>query len=159
MLILPTYEDLFGGSAEAVTYYKALFTVPTDDQEIEFLLNSAYMKIDPLFGEFREYEVGEDTVRNDHVKRAVCYEANTMYLNSLETAGVVEGINSGEVGQGQIISEKVEDVATTFSDKSLSKGIGLGDSGLMIVLGLVSHDAAVLLSRYIRKTYPMAGHI
>jgi len=159
MLILPTYETLFGGSAEAVVYYTNLFTVPSDSQEIESLINLSYMKIDPLFGEFRGYEVGEDTVRNDHIKRAVCFEANTMYVDSLATTGDIQGINSGSVGQGQIVSEKVEDVATTYSDKSLSKGIGLGDSGLMIVLGLVSHDASILLSRYIRKTYPMAGHI
>ncbi|RLA68952.1 MAG: hypothetical protein DRG09_06915 [Epsilonproteobacteria bacterium] len=155
MATLPTMQDLFGGLPEALAYYKSLFDVPADDLEIEALLDTAFLKIDPVFGEFRNYVVGENTVRNEHVKRAVCFEANTIYKYSLVSVGVVHGINTGEKPTGDIVSEKMEDVSTTYSDKDQAKGIGLGDSGLMSVLGLLSYDASILLSRYIRKTYGM----
>ena len=155
MAKLPTLNDLFGGLTEAVAYYRSLFDVPADEYEIEVNLHTALMKIDPLFGEFRDYAVGEDTVRNEHIKRAVCYEANSIYKESLAVGGSAGGINEGVVASGMVTSEKMEDVTTTFAKDSDQKVTGLGDSGLMSILGLLSHDAAVLLSRYIRKTFGM----
>jgi len=148
---IPNYEDLFGSVADALLFYQNLFpqdTTPT--QEIQASLNIAYEKIAFIFGEFRAYKVGEDTVRNHHVKTAVCFEANSLINFGSPTKG---GFNTNTAGQGAIKSEKMEDVSVTYADGGANASLGLGDDSLMNTLGLLSKDASIILSRYIRKTY------
>ncbi|MCK5743977.1 MAG: hypothetical protein KAH30_04510 [Caldisericia bacterium] len=156
MGLLPTYQDLFGSESEAVLYYKGLFpNTGLSDTEISQTIHISFVKIEPLFGEFRSYTVGEETVRNEHIKRAVCFEVNAIEKANAISPLKIEngGLNSNESGTGRIISEKVEDVAVTY-DKAES-GLGLGSDSLTGTLGLLSSDASILLSRYIRKTYSM----
>jgi len=150
-----TYEDLFGGVAEALLFYKNIFPQDTTPQpELEATINIAYIKIDPVFGEFRDYAVGEDTKRNYDVKTAVCFEANSIIKANIGATGQnIGNLNTSTGGTGVIKSEKMEDVSVTYSDGGTGGSIGLGDSSLKDVLGLISVGAAVLLSRYIRKTY------
>jgi len=147
-MTMPTYIDLFGSEALAVEYYRALFPNATEsDEEIATAINTSFYKIEPVFGEFRNYYILEDTPRNEHIKRAVCFEANSILLG-----GNAE-LNTGVADTQTIANEKVEDVSITYADGV--SGAGIGDSSLAKVLGLLSTESAVLLSRYIRKTYGM----
>ncbi len=144
--MIPTYEDLFGGEAEAVSYYRALFPNETKtDEEISAAINTSFMKIEPIFGAFRDYEVEEVTVRNEHIKRAVCFEANTIL-----TSGGGD-INDNTTTGAVVSSEKLESASVTY-DTSIAQTVS---TTLMSTLGLLSVNAATLLSRYIRKTYNM----
>jgi len=146
MITMPTYLDLFGSDAEAVIVYKDLF--PADvhsDIEIIAGIKTSFLKIEYIFGEFRSYEVGESTVRNEHIKRAVCFEANSILTSTDAGSGLN---NSGVMGM-VVTSEKMEGVTTTFAESG-SNSLG---SNLANMLGLLSADASVILSRYIRKTY------
>lgn len=150
---MPTYEILFQSKVIATSYYKTLFpkTILTDAQ-IQGLLFISFTKIDAIFGEFRNYRVGEDTVRNEHVKRAVCYEVNS--IEDYNTTGE-GGLNSGDGGSNeQIASEKIGNLATTYKSGVVAYG-AMGGNGAKIagILGLMSLDAGVILSRYIRKTF------
>ena len=149
MITMPTYLDLFGSDAEAVIVYKDLF--PTDahsDTEILAGIKTSFLKIEYIFGEFRGYVVGESTVRNEHIKRAVCFEANSILVATDAGSGLN---NSGVMGM-VVTSEKMEDVTTTYAESG-ANSIG---STLANTLGLLSSDASVILSRYIRKTYGWA---
>jgi len=155
-IVIPTYKDLFGTDQDALDYYKNLFPLDTKpDSDILSTINLSFMKIEPVFGELRGYEVGEDTVRNEHVKRAVCFESNAIIKANADLSKIASGaINMGSGNaNGAVSSEKIDDMAVTYSTSGASSKIGLGDSSLMEVLGILSADAAILLSRYIRKTY------
>jgi len=158
MVQMPTIEDLFGGVGKEITYYRDLFPRSTAiDGDITDAVKVAFLKVEPVFGEFREYEVGEETVRNEHVKRAVCFEAESIILSNPYPINypVSGGVNTNDAGSGKVLSEKLADVSTTYSEGGTSKTIGLGDDSLAYTLGLLSKDASILLSRYIRKTYGM----
>ena len=153
-ITLPTLSDLFGSVDAAIIAYKELFPNTTqNDTTIEGALNHSYSKIQFVFGEFRCYKVGEDTVRNEHIKRAVLFEANSI-LSANQNLVTDDGlINQNTSGTGAVKSESTEDVSVTYSDGGTSGSMGMGDSSLMNTLGLLSIDAAIILSRYIRKTY------
>ena len=154
MLQIPTYEDLFGGATEALQFYRNLFSNDTiQDDVLSATLNIAYEKISPIFGEYRGYTVGEDTVRNNDIKKAVCFEANSISLLSDGLSTAQGGLNQNTAGTDIVKSEKMEDVSVTYVEGGASKALGLGDDSLKKVLGLLSTDSAILLSRYIRKTY------
>ena len=151
-ITLPTYIDLFGSEAEALSYYAGLFpNDTTPSQDITAAINTAYTKIDPIFGEFRRYEVGEETVRNEQVKRAVCFEANSIILS-----GDAPDLNTEGADTRVVTTDKIEDVSTSFSAPVVT-----GRSNLLNAvindLGLLSKSAASLLIRYIRKTYTHSG--
>ena len=154
MLYIPTYIDLFGDATQALAFYRKLFPLDTiNDTELTALINLSYEKISPIFGEFRDYKVGEDTVRNNDVKKAVCFETNAIYLANLNGGSNIGGLNTNTAGTDVVVSEKMEDVSVTFAKGGAGAELGLGDDSLKNVLGLLSTDAAILLSRYIRKTY------
>ena len=155
-ITVPTYIDLFGSEAQALQYYKSLFPLDvTIDQNLLALINLSYMKIDPIFGEFRNYTVGEDTVRNEHMKRAVCFEANSIILINAGTQAISAGaLNTPGVDTRVISTDKIEDVSTTYDTTKKSAHntfvLEITDS-----LGLLSLAAASFIVRYIRKTYNM----
>lgn len=155
-IVIPTYITLFGSEADAVIFYKTLFSTTTlTDAEIKNILNISFTKIEPIFGEFRLYTVGEDTVRNEHTKRAVSYEANSIALVNTDASNVVDGgLNTNEGGNANIISEKMGNITTAYG-KSSNSGLGGLGASIMSALGLLSTDAGIMLSRYIRKTYGM----
>ena len=159
-IVIPTYITLFGNESDAITFYKDLFSTTTlTDEQIKNVLNISYMKIDPIFGEFRLYTVGEDTVRNYHIKRAVSFEANSIGLANTDASSVIDGgLNTGDGGNSNIMSEKMGNITTTYGKNNNS---GLGGLGASIVseLGLLSIDAGIMLSRYIRKTYGMGMEV
>ena len=153
---IPTYLDLFGTDQDALSHYKELFPIDiTADADIINVIKMSFLKIEPVFGEFRGYSVGEDTVRNEHVKRAVCFETNAIIKANDDPSTISEGgINSGDGNsRGIVTSESMADLSVSYDAGGASKTVGIGDSSLMDVLGLLSADAAILLSRYIRKTY------
>ena len=150
---MPTYQDLFNGLLNALTSYKKYFpnTTLTDDQ-IAGLLNISFMKIEGVFGQFRTYSVKEETPRNEFIKRAVCFEANSMEDYNTSGDG---GLNSGDGGSsGNIKSESMGNISTTYNSGIVAYGV-MGGNGAKIasVLGLMSLDAGVILSRYIRKSF------
>jgi len=152
MATLPTLIDLFGSTDEAIATYRQYFQTPTDDMAIVEVMTIAFTKIEPVFGEFRNYEVDEDTIRNEYVKRAVCFEANSIANANAGGSDITEGHINTNTGDTSIIkSESMEDVSVTY--ETGKSGIGMGDSSLMRVLGLLSADAAIILSRFIRKSY------
>jgi len=152
MATLPTLIDLFGSTDEAIDTYRQYFQTPTDDMAIAEVMTIAFTKIEPVFGEFRNYEVDEDTIRNEYVKRAVCFEANSIANVNVAGTGIIEGHINTNTGDTSIVkSENMEDVSVTY--ETGKSGIGMGDSSLMHVLGLLSADAAIILSRFIRKSY------
>ena len=158
MVFIPTYEDLFGSNAEALNFYRNIFQTTTlNDVEILNLINIAYIKIDPIFGEFRNYTVGEDTKRNHDVKIAVCYESNSIDKANQGGSGTIGtgGINTGAGGSNtDIVSEKIGNITTQYG-KNGSGGLGSKGEDLVRLLGLLSNDAGVILARYLRKTYNM----
>lgn len=154
---MPTYVDLFQSEVNAISHYKSLFPQTTlTDGQIQGLIFISFSKIDLIFGEFRSYKVGEDTVRNEHVKRAVCFEANSIESYNASVDAVSEGaLNGGDGGASVgISSEKMGNISTSYKDGVISYG-AMGGSGAKIasLLGLLSLDAGVILSRFIRKTY------
>jgi len=153
-IVIPTYITLFGSEADAVTFFKDLFTTTTlADEQIKNLLNISYMKIDPIFGEFRLYEVGEETVRNEHIKRAVSFEANSIALDNTDASNIVNGgLNSGDGSNSNITEEKIGNITTKYG-KGTSGTAGGNGSTISSILGLLSVDAGVLIARYIRKSY------
>jgi hypothetical protein len=158
-IVIPTYITLFGSEAEAIVFYKDLFTTTLTDDQIKNILNISFMKISPLFGEFRLYEVGEDTVRNYHTKSAVSFEANSIANANADASTIVNGgLNGGSGGNSNITSEKMGNITTTYGKNSNSGLGGLGAS-IMSALGLLSTDAGVMLSRYIRKTFGMGKEV
>ncbi len=153
MEAMPTYLELFGSDEAAIEYYKGLFpTTTATDPEIIEAINISYTKISFVFGEFRRYEPDEDTLRNDAIRKAVCFEANSI-LSASGGNGSSGGLNDNLSVTGAIISEKMEDVSITYAEGGNSGSGGLGDSSLAKTLGLLSNDAAIILSRYIRKSY------
>ena len=149
--VLPTYIDLFGSEAEALSYYSGLFpNDTTPSQDITEAINTAYMKIDPIFGEFRRYKVGEDTVRNEHIKRSVCFEANSIILSGDSPVLNTEGADTRVV-----TDDKIEDVSTSFATTTTAKSNLTND--VINDLGLLSKSAASLIAKYIRKTYTHSG--
>lgn len=153
MATLPTIIDLFGDEATILSSYRELFPDDTiiDDDILKYS-NMAFMKIEPYFGEVRDYDVFEDTVRNEHIKRAVLFETNSISIANSDLVAIPGDVNTNPIDQDAIQSEKMDGVTTVFADTSKDKA-GTGDTGLMQTLGLLSADAALLLSRYIRKTY------
>ena len=153
-----TYLDLFGGEAEAIAYYKTIFPTTTlTDPQIASLLSISFDKIEPIFGEFRSYEIGEDTKRNDDMKRAVSFEANSIATANADASSVTVGdINSASGSNTNIIEEKIGNITTKY-DKSNSGGTTGLSSDIASALGLLSTDASIIISRYIRKTYGWAS--
>jgi len=155
-----TYIDLFGSEADGITFYKALFYTSTlTDDEIKNLLNLSYNKIDPIFGEFRAYTVGEETKRNHDVKKAVCLEANSIALANDDLANIgIGGINSNIGGNSNITEEKIGNITTKYGSGN-SGGLGGLSARLISELGLLSVEASLILSRYIQKSYGWAGNV
>jgi len=149
-----TYIDLYVSEAEAIAYYKSLFpsTLLTDPQ-ITSLLSLSFFKVEPIFGEFRNYEIGEDTKRNDDMKRAVSFEANSIALDNADASNIVNGgLNSGDGSNSNITEEKIGNITTKYG-KGMSGTAGGNGSAIASILGLLSVDAGVLIARYIRKSY------
>jgi len=155
-----TYIDLFGTEAEAITFYKNLFlTTQLSDDDIKNFLNISFNKIEPIFGEFRAYIVGEDTKRNYDIKKAVGLEANSIAeanKSSVAGANVAGGLNTNIGGNSNITEEKIGNITTKYG-KGASGGLGGLSDRLVSELGLLSMEASLLLSRYIRKTYGWAS--
>lgn len=153
-----TYIDLFGSEAEAIIFYKSLFTNTTlTDDEIKQLLILSYNKIEPIFGEYRNYEVGEDNKRNYDVKKAVCLEANAIEKANADLTNITSGgLNSNIGGNTNITSEKIGNITTTYGNSSNGGLAGLAPQ-IKSALGLLSTEASIILSRYIRKTYGWAS--
>lgn len=153
-IILPTYETLYGSSINAVIFYKTLFDANTlTDDQIKNLHSLAFTKVDPIFGEFRLYTVGEDTVRNEHIKRAVSFEANAIANANADASKIEEGaLNDGDGSNQNITSEKIGNITTSYG-KGTSGTVGGNGAVISSVLGLLSVDAGVLIARYIRKSY------
>lgn len=157
MATLPTIIDLFGDSASILSAYKTLF--PEDlitDPQITSYMTTAFNKIEPFFGEVRNYDVLENTVRNEHIKRAVTFEANSISIANGGATSLEGGLNTNENSNQIVKSESMDGVSTTYADEKVNTS-GLGDNGLMRTLGLLSMDGSILLSRYIRKTYGMGA--
>lgn len=154
-IIIPTIIDLYGSEADAVTFYKALFTTSATDPQLANIFNLSFSKIDPIFGQFREYTVGEDTLRNEHIKRAVAYEVNSIEKANVDPSTIANGgLNMSKGGNSNIISEKMGNITTSYG-KSSNGGLGGLSANILSTLGLLSVDASVILSRYIRKSFGM----
>ena len=153
-----TYIDLYGSEAEAIAYYKSLFsTTALTDAQITSLLSLSFFKVEPIFGEFRIYEIGEDTKRNDDMKRAVAFEANSIALANTDPSSITNGgINSASGSNTNIVEEKIGNITTKY-DKSNAGGLAGLASSIKSVLGLLSTDASIIISRYIRKSYGWAS--
>jgi len=153
-----TYIDLYGSEAEAIEYYKSLFSTTTlTDEQITSLLSLSFFKVEPIFGEFRIYEVGEDTKRNDDIKRAVSFEANSIALANTNPSTITNGgLNSASGSNTNIVEEKMGNITTKY-DKSNAGGLAGLAKSIKSALGLLSTDASIVISRYIRKTYGMAS--
>jgi hypothetical protein len=154
MAQLPDIFDLFGDVDTAISYYKGLFPATTlnDDLIIEYM-TVAFTKIEPVFGQIRNYKLTEDSVRNEYIKRSVCFEANSISAANNEGTVVDGGLNANAYDGKTVTQEKLEDVSTSYASDSNSGG--MGDTSLKDTLGLLSTDAAILLSRFIQKTYGM----
>ena len=154
-----TYIDLYGSESDAITYFKSIFTATTlTDEQIKNLLNISFMKIDPIFGEFRNYTIGEDTKRNVDIKRAVAFEADSISkANSDASTLTTGGINQAIGGNSNIIEEKEGNLTVKFSSAKNSGLSALG-SEIRTALGLLSIGASIILSRYIRKSYGWSGN-
>lgn len=157
-IVILTYADLYGSEANAVTFYKSLFPTTTlTDLQIQNLLNISYMKIEYIFGQFREYAVGEDTVRNEHIKRSVSFEAHTIALVNTDASNIINGgLNMGSGSNSNIIEEKIGNITTKYS-KSSNGGLGGLSANIASTLGLLSSDASIILSRYIKKSFGMGA--
>lgn len=155
-----TYLDLYGSEAEAISYYKSLFpSTALTDPQITSLLSLSFLKIEPIFGEFRSYEIGEDTKRNDDMKRAVAFEANSIAKANTNASNIEDGgLNTGSGGNSNITSEKMGNITTTYG-KSSNSGLGSLGASIVSALGLLSIDAGIMLSRYVRKTYGMGTQV
>jgi len=139
--------DLFNTQEELVAEYKKYFEDTTlSDDEIEKFATIAFYKIEPFFGYMRNYLIDEDTLRNYHVKRAVCYEANTVSMVGVDKQGV--NVNTDDLGT--VLSESFDGVSVSYKDTT-----NKGGEFVKNLLGLLSMDASILLSRYARKTFNM----
>jgi len=150
MAVLPTYTTLYGDATAAINHYKSLFPsdITTGDATITAAYVTAFTKILPVFGRIRNYDIAEDTLRNEHIKNAITLEVEAIITANAGSATITEGgLNDGDGNEsGTVVEEKMGNITTKYSGEQ-SQG-----SKLASTLGLLSINAGVTLARFIARS-------